>query len=903
MRALTAADPHSELERKGGGKALNLHALAAHGYSVPPWAVVGTDVFERFAERAGLNGEIERALRGTTADAQLGLRAKIVEANLEDPIVGAIGEAYERAGGGEVAVRSSGTEEDALSHSFAGQFDSFLNVRGLEQVVAHVKRCWASAFNERATLYRREHGLGSRASAMAVIVQRFVKAEKSGVLFTVNPSSGRGGELVISSVYGLGQSLVDGSVDADTIVLDRLTGRTDELHIGEKHERVVPAVDASGCVTVGVPLEEQSTLSLAAEEIATLSRVGIEIEDAFGGPQDVEWAFEQGTLWVLQSRPVTGLEAGVNGSAGLEDPVGQLRIWDDSNIIESFGDITSPLTFTFARHVYHQVHRWYCKSLKVPERLLREMDEWQANRLAYFNGRVYYNLLNWYRMQHLLPFAGMKRRMMEVAMGVEESLSEEIAKDVRPLPHRSRATERCVRLVVSTVFAWRFFRSGRDVRRFVKRFNESFAHLDALDYEGMSAEELYEQMLALDRELLPTWGPLVALEAIILTALGFLFGLTQRWLPDAPRWFYWNVGKPSKGVESAEPARAMVRLTEMVLADPDLERVVREAEPEAAHERLVADGKHDFLVAADDYIARFGYRSVDELKLEEPSMRDDIAVFFRLLRGSLSSPSLQADGAEGSQDGEAHDADAYLAAHLSRLRRAPYEVVRRKAQATLAAREQIRFCRSRGFGLVRRMSRALDQELLRVGVFSEAGDVFQLRLEELRGAFEGTISHDELTPLIALRKKQRLAHERLTAPSRFVTRGPMYWYGNIERADWHGGPSARAGTTGETKLQGVGCCPGTVIGEAKVLDAPVGVDGAVLVTYRTDPGWIAALPSASALLVERGSPLTHVAIVARELGVPTVVQIKNLTAAVRTGTLLNVDGSDGTVTILSEDER
>ncbi len=834
------------------------------------------------------------------------LSARIVEAAVEDAIVAVIAEAYERAGGGDVAVRSSGVEEDALSHSFAGQFDSFLNVRGLDQVVAHVKRCWASAFAERATLYRRQQGLPSHATTMAVIVQRLVRAEKSGVLFTANPSNGHRHELVISSAYGLGESLVAGAVDADTIIIDRATGEVRERHVGEKRERHMPSRDALGCVAVEVPAAEQSALSLTDEEIAELSRVGLEIEDAFGAPQDVEWAIEEGFLWILQSRPVTTLAAEANGDAPHEAPAGQLRVWDNSNIIESYGDITSPLTFTFARHVYHQVYRWYCKSLLVPEHLLRDMDEWQANRLGYFNGRVYYNLLNWYRMQCLLPFAGMKRRMMELSMGVDEALSEELARDMRPLPHRSRATELAMRIVVSTVFTRRYFTSRRDVRRFLDRFGESFARFDALDYESMSAEDLYRQMLRLDRELLPTWGPMVALEAIILTSMGLLLGLTQRWLQDAPRWLYWNVGKPRGGVESAEPARRLVELAEIVLADPELERVVRETEPAATYGRLAVDGKRDFVAVVDDYIARYGYRSMNELKLEEPSMRDDISVFFRLLRSSLSSPAgrLTSQQRRDGQDGqdEPHDPDSYLAEHMGRVRRPLYEVLRRKAQASLAAREQVRFCRTRAFGLARRIFRALDRELVRTGVIEEEGDIFRLRLEELRGCFEGTISHEEIAPLIAMRKQQQVAHERLTAPSRFITRGPVYWNNNLKGPSWHSdtaAPPTDADRRGR-QLHGIGCCPGRVEGEAKVLDAPLDVDGGVIVTYRTDPGWIAALPSASALLVERGSPLTHIAIVARELNVPTIVQIKNLTTEIQTGMRLSVNGNDGTVTILSE---
>ena len=177
-------------------------------------------------------------------------------------------------------------------------------------------------------------------------------------------------------------------------------------------------------------------------------------------------------------------------------------------------------------------------------------------------------------------------------------------------------------------------------------------------------------------------------------------------------------------------------------------------------------------------------------------------------------------------------------------------------------------------------------------------DVFFLRLEELRGAYEGTTAHTDLRGLVELRKRQQAEDEQLSAPSRFTTRGAAYWRGNLERAGFVKGGVAR---TGVRELRGTPSCPGVVEARAVVTDTPVDVDGGVLVTYRTDPGWVAALPSASALVIERGSPLTHVAIVARELGIPTVVQVKGAVTEMETGMRLRVDGGTGAITFLDDD--
>ncbi len=223
--------------------------------------------------------------------------------------------------------------------------------------------------------------------------------------------------------------------------------------------------------------------------------------------------------------------------------------------------------------------------------------------------------------------------------------------------------------------------------------------------------------------------------------------------------------------------------------------------------------------------------------------------------------------------------------------------MRKKARAALADRERLRFCRTRAFGAAKRMLRALGRDLARAGAIDAWDDVFMLRLEEIGGAYEGMIVHTELRELVALRRTRLAADTALHAPPRFTTHGAPYWSGNLERAGWSGAPAARSGAR---ELRGTPCCPGIAEGAALVTDRPHDIGGGILVTYRTDPGWAAALPQAAALVIERGSPLTHVAVVARELGIPTVVQVKDATTEIGTGARLRVDGAAGTVTVLAD---
>ncbi|MDI5968841.1 phosphoenolpyruvate synthase [Streptomyces sp. SL13] len=890
MRTIIAESPPDEVALLAGGKGKHLHELSGFGLDVPRWAVVGLDVFEEYVAALDGSGRVEALLADVTEETAgriSGLLAGIIgSGDLGERAASVVEDAYARVGGGRVAVRSSGAEEDGAQHSFAGQFATHLNVCGLDEVTAYVKSCWASVFSERSLHYRLRHGLPLRGAGIAVVVQQMVDSERSGVMFTADPVSGNRGRYVVSSVYGLGEGLVSGAVDADTVVLDAASGEVLETVLGDKGERYHADAAGSGCLVSEVPAAERERLSLTPKELARLHEAGARIESAFGTPQDIEWALADDVLWILQTRPVTALPQHV-APAGRTPSEGELRIWDNANIVESFSGIVSPLTYSFAAHVYGTVYESYARSLRVPRTGLREIEEWAPHMLGYFHGRVYYNLLSWYRMVRIAPLYKLNRKVLEIAIGVEEELDDDMAEAIYPYTFSSSLTGRLSRARTVAAFVRRFLTMNRSVERFMAYFYSAYEEFDNVDYDAMEGQDVYRRFRALEKDLLEKWGPMQALDAAILWSIGGLALLNRRWLPDAPEWLTWSAASPGPKVESIEPARALARLAATVRQDPELERLVRETPAERTHAALREGGHTAFLTAVDEYVAAYGYRSLDELKLEVPDLREDPSTLFALVRTAL--PEVDTD--------PAGKADAYLDTRLRGPRRWLHGVVRRKAQSSLYNRERLRFCRTRAFGSAKRMLRAMGRDLARMGAIDHWNDVFFLHLDELRGAYEGSTGHTGLRSLVELRKRQRAEDELLSAPSRFTTRGAPYWRGNLERAGFSAGPAVR---TGVQELRGTACCPGVVEARAVVTDTPVDVNGGVLVTYRTDPGWVAALPSASALVIERGSPLTHVAIVARELGIPTVVQVKGVMAELETGMRVRVDGAAGTVTILAE---
>ncbi|MFD8733875.1 phosphoenolpyruvate synthase [Streptomyces sp. NPDC059618] len=908
LHVLTPSSDESLVTEWAGGKGKNLYTLTASGFQVPRWSVIGLDVFAEFSRGAGLDAHLRRLLADDWEPKAGRIAAEIAElieaAPLDDRLTDAIGLAYGLAGGGAVAVRSSGAQEDGPHHSFAGQFDSFLNVRGLDEVVAHVRRCWASAFCERSLRYRARRRLAIDTGGVAVIVQRMVAAELSGVLFTADPASGRTDRQVVSAVHGLGEGLVSGAVDADTVVLDAVTGEPLTTVIGEKRERY-DAGPGPGCRVSPVAEGDRAELSLTAGRLARLHAAGTRVAACYGTPQDIEWAIAEDGLWILQSRPVTAL-AQPPGPA--PEPGLDLRIWDNSNIIESFSGVVSPLTYSFAADTYAKVYDSYARALGVRGKALREVQEWTPHLLGYVHGRVYYNLLHWYRMVRLAPLYPLNRRVLEKSLGVAESISDELADTLHPFTPRTGPRGQVSRLARTVIFATRFLTIRKSVNTFHRDFYRAYAVFNNVDYDALPGDETYRRFRRLQRELIEKWGPMQTLDATILLSVGLLALLTRKWLPEAPEWFTWAAAAPGRAVESVEPVWALRELAALARADTEVAALLERTPDSGAHQALQDAGRVRFLRAVDAYIADYGYRSPDELKLEVPDLHESPEGVFALLREALRDTEARdagSDGGEGGSGGEGGagaadrggEADAYLDAHLSRPRRLVYERVRGKARTALTDRERLRFCRTRAFGAAKRMLRALGRDLARAGALDAWDDVFFLRLEEIRGAYEGMIDHSELRDLVVLRRGRQAADSALHAPSRFTTHGAPYWSGNLERAGWSGGPAAPSGAR---ELTGVPCCPGVAEGPAVVTDTPRDIGGGVLLTYRTDPGWVTALSSAAALVIERGSPLTHVAVVARELGIPTVVQVKGATTEIRNGARLRVDGAAGTVTVLAD---
>lgn len=305
-----------------GGKGANLLRLRRAGFTVPDGFIVSAVAYREFLEHGGIAGDVTAALDVDPADssavAATAERAQecIGTADVPSAVAADIESAYEAIGSPRVAVRSSASAEDLPEASFAGQQETYLNVTGTAALLERVQDCWASLYTPRAITYRADAGFDHDAVDISVVVQELVDADRSGVLFTADPSTGAR-EMTVEAVRGLGEGVVSGELSPDTYVVDRETGDLVEEVVSTQGRMVVPGADE--ITTEPVPEARRGTRILGSDDLAALTDLGERIEDHYGTPQDVEWAIANGEIHVLQSRPITTIDESTQTPTTSED--------------------------------------------------------------------------------------------------------------------------------------------------------------------------------------------------------------------------------------------------------------------------------------------------------------------------------------------------------------------------------------------------------------------------------------------------------------------------------------------------------------------------------------------------------------------------------------------------------
>jgi pyruvate,water dikinase len=769
----------------------------------------------------------------------------------DDPQLAAeIGAAYRALGGGPVAVRSSATAEDSTTASFAGQQETVLGVRGEAAVLDAVTRCWASLGAQRSVAYRHHQGIAETGLAMAVIVQRLVAAEVSGVLFTRDPLDPEGRRMLAEASWGLGESVVSGLVSPDRFHLDRDTGTVLDRHIATK----TTLLTADG--PRSVPAGQQTQVSLTDAQLAELAELGRRVETLFGEPRDVEWALAEDRFLLLQARPITAGGAAereqvrreeIAALAARAEPDG--TVWSRYNLAEVLPEPT-PLTWSIVRE--------FMSGRGAFGRMYRDLGfdpDPKLDEEGIFDlvcGRPYCNLsreprLLFRRLPFEHPFAALKAVPHKALYP-------------QPVINPARAGWRFwlgLPILLPVLF-WRMMRSELRIRRLARTLAPQ---LREEIFPAFAAET--NQEAGLDLGLLESSALLERLDHWIRRTL---YDFARDSLKPTAL-----AGIALKNVErllsrSLGPERASASAGELAMhTRPD---------PEAHLARAVEDliaGRLD----RQRFLERFGHRGPQEMELAEP-------------RWSEAPERLSALRSRSSGAGPPEATDRQIPAEqiaaeakLSQAQNAALEAEAATLHTYLGLRETAKHYFMKGYALIRRLLVELDRR------HQLGGGIFYLTRDELPALAAGK----DYGGLIAQRRRRRRVALSLEVP-------PVLFSDDLEAI---GRPMSvpEANTLHGVPLSaGVAEAPALVLREPPAADLPAGPY--VLVCPSTDPAWVPLFVHARGLVMETGGVLSHGAIIAREFGLPAVAGVSDILRCVRTGQRLRVDGGAGTVAILGE---
>jgi pyruvate,water dikinase len=445
--------------------------------------------------------------------------------------------------------------------------------------------------------------------------------------------------------------------------------------------------------------------------------------------------------------------------------------------------------------------------------------------------------------------------------------------------------------------------------RFLRRLDRVCVPLEDTDLRTLSLPRQVELYRRLEEEVLRHWTAPIVNDTRCMIAFGLLQALTRRWLAsdgEGEAASLQNDLLCGEGdLKSTEPMRLLLEIAREVEASPRLTRRFLEEPPEELWHALHREEGPSARLAArfDDYVRRYGYRCVDELKLESPDFHDRPHLVLASVQGYLRHGVPSAREMNARKAAIRGAAERRVRDTLRGPRRALYLGVLRWARRAVRDRERLRFERTRTFGVVRRLFRAVGENLARLGMIEREDDVFYLTVEEILGVAEGSAVTLGLAELAAMRRREFAEYAATPPPpDRFLTRGAAgasFRHPGLLRAqdlltsDEPDDPDV---------LRGTPCCPGVVEAPVRVaarFEDTEGMDGEILVTARTDPGWVPVFPACAGLIIERGSLLSHSAVVARELGIPTIVGVGgDPLARLATGQRVRMDAGRGEVRIL-----
>lgn len=846
-----ALDDVSARLSRVGGKGSSLARLAAAGLPVPPGFHITTAAYRLFVARYRLQEQILAAVSTASPDqpvtcdaAAQTIATLFAEHSMPDEVASAIRQAYIRLGGGDlpVAVRSSATAEDLPDLSFAGQQETYLNMHGEAQILDAVKRCWASLWTARAINYRIRNHIAPTEVSLAVVVQQLVPADAAGIMFTANPVTGGHDQIMINAAWGLGEAIVGGLVTPDTFVLDRKNWTITTADIAEKDVMTVRTPE--GTHEEPVLTDRRSQPALSPAQAAELARIGVRIEELYGQPMDIEWALSADRFFILQARPITTLHHKNQGIDAWNDSLTLDCLWTRGNAGEAVPDVMTPCS-------------WSLLQLVIAD-MMPTLFIGGYSPVGCIGGRFYMNLS--VIMTMFAVVGGSRKRLFETIGDIFGRVPDDLEIPLLPVSRWS-----VLRTVVPAVL-----RNRRRIRGNVKRLPAFLATAAA------RCEELMTRIQAASS---PT-------------------DLTRLWQDELLPYLHECNYMLEAGSKGDGGAFIKVRNTlRKLVGDADTNMLLLATD--SGTSQLASLGPLQGLtqlmhgkIDRATFTRQYGHHSPHLFEISYPRPAEDPHWIDQQLAGLREAPT-------DIMTLLARQKVAQEAAWDRFQRRYPRQAAQMRRQIartrTLAhEREATRSEQARVFWPLRAF-------VLRAGELTGYGEkLFFLSIEEILALLKG-----DDTALSSVPEREAIYAGYCALPSY-----PALIRGHFDPFQWAANPQRRSDVfdaSGKSipesdAVTGFPGAPGTVEGRARVVltveEGEQLQSGEILVTTLTNIGWTPLFPRAVAVVTDVGAPLSHAAIVARELGIPAVVGCGNATMRLHTGDWLRVNGELGTVETL-----
>ena len=840
------------------------------GFPVPEGFVVVVDAYRRFVSDNKIDVSIEHFLHTLNCDdyekvisASHKIQNLFKQAKIPFDIVAEIDRTYDQIGYWEVAVRSSATAEDLSDTSFAGQYETYLNIKGKAELHHAIKKCWASLWNDRALFYRLKNRILGEELAQGIVVQRLINAEKSGIMFTANPINSRRDQAIVNASWGLGEGIVDGDVTPDQWIVDKKKRIVVSEIIADKE--VMTARKQNGTELIVVPKDKAKQVTLNHKEVLELLEFGMKIEKHFGCPQDIEWTFFKGKFYLIQSRPITSLFP-------LPEPMtNDDRLHVYMNFLMSNQATHEPLTplgedmwrRALISVIFNRKNREKCSGWikSAAGRLFIDVTEF--SRIERWWG----NLLN--NPSDMEPTTTIA--MLQVIKRDIDELSVQRKPLYKIVPGLiAKLNPSLIGFMFTSVPKALYGVLSTPEKAVYKAYEYGNKKIQAIEKKVLNLETTEDKLKFLEKEVANIFYflPLSILYYVMVSIT--------------------NMDKARKII-----TKHLDNLTELNKVEKAVpHNVTTEMGIELLHiaKKLDISDEVPSLQQQEikKFLAKYGHRSCQEIDIGVPRWQEDPGYVIGLIQAYINQKNYEQAIEKFQKDMDA--ADKAVKTIINQLYEKEAHRDARRVEKLLinyrkmfGVREFPKFIMTNGVSIFRKVFLDIGETLQKNEKLDHKQDIFFVTLKDIK-------SGEKLQKLVE-RNKKTYQKELLRSPvPRVVTSTGEVICSALEEGNDH-------------EYSGIPVSPGVYIGRVRVLNYPEeGSElshGDILITKSTNPAWTPLFLKIGGLIMETGGPLSHGSVVAREYGVPAIAGVKDATKRFRNGQSIRINGETGRIDIIS----